>query len=234
MESGILNALFSDPVINRLTSGKVPSANKNLPEKLVARVMGLKGDAATLRWEGGQFSASLSARVVTGETLLLQYSGVKKGRSHYKIVARFSSEIDSSGSGTRDSSEPVLFGLMPGTYGKQGSNPALVRFLPEGKKSSEPGKEVKPLLELYLDTDNFGLVLVQFFFHKGDRLECRFVVETREAGQALQSEADNLIAESDETGQEKETDSLRWTVANLRQLTAEALHMSGINLNTQA
>ncbi len=81
LDSGILSALFRDPVINRLTAGQRPLAGRPLPENLIARVIGLKGDLATLRWEGGQFTASLSARVIPGETLLLQYNGVKKGRS---------------------------------------------------------------------------------------------------------------------------------------------------------
>lgn len=234
MDSGILSALFRDPVINKLTAGQKPSAGRPLPENLIARVMGLKGDLATLRWEGGQFTASLSARVIPGETLLLRYNGVKKGRSHYKIMARFAGEVDNSGFASRDPGEPMLFSLMSATSGKQGTSPALVRFYPEGKKTAEEVAEAKPLLELFLDTENFGLVLVRFFYYKDNRMECRFIVESKEAGIALQREAEKIIAESEVGNRTEGSEVIRWSVGNLRQITAEALHKGGGSLNTQA
>lgn len=234
MDSRILNLLFRDPVISRLTAGQQPSAGRALPENLIARVMALKGDLATLRWEGGQFTASLNARVTAGETLLLQYNGVKKGRSHYKIMARFASEIDSSGLTGRDTGEPLLLGLMPASSGRQGSSPALVRFYPEGKNDAEETAEAKPLLELFLDTENFGLVLVRFFYYRDERLECRFIVESKEAGMALQHEAEKIIAETDGGNKAAEGEVIRWSVGSLRQIAVEALHKGGGSLNTQA
>lgn len=234
MDSGILNALFRDPVINKLTSGKPPVAGRPLPENLIARVIALKGDLATLRWEGGQFSASLNARVIPGETLLLQYNGIQKGRSHYKIMARFTGEIDNSGMANRDPGEPLLFGLMPSTAGKQGSSPALVRFFSEGKNNAEEVSEAKPLLELFLDTEHFGLVLVRFFYYKDNRLECRFIVESKESGLALQREAEKIIKENGEGGEPPQGEVIRWSIGNLRQVAAEALHQGGGSLNTQA
>ncbi len=234
MDSKILNALFRDPVINQLTSGKPSAVGRALPESLIARVIAFKGDFATLRWEGGQFTASLNARVVPGETLMLQYSGVKKGRSHYKIMARFTGDIDNSGLVNRDAGEPVLFGLVPSAGGKQGSSPALVRFFSEGKNDAEDLSEAKPLLELFLDTEHFGLVLVRFFYYKDNRLECRFIVESKEAGLALQREAEKIIAENDGGKGTSRGEIIRWSVGNLRQITAEALHKGGASLNTQA
>ena len=234
MDSKILNALFRDPVINHLTSGKPSAVGRTLPENLIARVIALKGDLATLRWEGGQFSASLNARVIPGETLMLQYNGIKKGRSHYKIMARFTGEIDNSGLANRDPGEPLLFGLMPSGAGKQGSSPALVRFFSEGKNDAEDLSEAKPLLELFLDTEHFGLVLIRFFYYKDNRMECRFIVESKEAGLSLQREAEKIIAENDGGKGTSRGEIIRWSVGNLRQITAEALHKGGASLNTQA
>lgn len=234
MDSGILNALFRDPVINRLTAGHSTAGKANLPSNLVAKVIALKGEVATLRWQGGTITATLNARVFPGETLLLEYSGVRKSRFHYRIMARFTAETDSLGSASRESASPELIGLIPDATDKQNSAPALVRYLPPGKREKQASEERKPIFELFMDTENFGLVLIRFFYHKDDRLECRFIVESIEAGEALQGQADRIIAESAEGSSNEGSASLKWSVGNLRQAAAEVLHQGGMKLNTKA
>jgi hypothetical protein len=234
LDSNILNALLRDPVINRLTAAQPASIRASLPETLVAKVISLKGDLASLRWQDGSFTASLSARVTPGETLLLKYNGVKQGSSHYRIMARFPLGGESGEVSYRDSNEPLLFGMMPETRSGRETVPALVRFLPQKKGGADSGGELKPLLELFIDTESFGLVLARFYYHKDDRLQCRFIVESQEAGEALQGEAERLIEEAGGTKSADQNDSLHWSVGNLRRSAAEVLHQGGFSLNTQA
>ncbi len=237
MDTSIIKTLFQDPVINKLTTGRATRPGPAMPETLVAKVTGLKGDVAVLRWQGGSFSAMLNARVATGENLLLRYTGRREGHSYYRIMARLPSSSESRLPGNRAAAnEPLLFGLMPASSAELGSRPALVRFLPPGKRSVTSGKEREPLLELFLDTDRFGLVLVRFYYEHNNRLQCKFVVESREAGLKLEHEAERLIAEGKhkDSQDKKSKNVLDWTVGNLRKLSIEALHHGGYDLNTRA
>ena len=234
MEGSIINALFRDPVIKRLTTGKTASARPNLPTNLVAKVVNLKGEAAVLRWKGGVITASLNAGVSPGETLLLEHKGFRGGRLHYRIMARFTAETDSFGRVTRDSSEPILLGLMPAGEKKNEQIPAMLRYRPSKKGSNKRAAERKPLFELFMDTESLGLVLIRFYYHRDDRLECRFIVETEEAGKTLQQIADSIIAEGADDRESKKVESLRWTVGNLGQVAAEALKIGGSGLNARA
>lgn len=234
MEGSIIKALFRDPVIKHLTAGKTTSARPNLPSNLVAKVVNLKDEAAVLRWKGGVITASLNARVSPGETLLLEHRGFRGGRLHYRIMARFTAETDSFGRATREASDPVLLGLMPADEKKYDQIPAMLRYLPPKKNKSKPAAEKKPLFELFMDTESFGLVLIRFYYHQDDRLECRFIVETEEAGHSLQQIADNIIAESTDKNETRKVDSLSWTVGNLGQVAAEALNIDRSGLNARA
>ncbi len=235
MDSSILNALFRDPVINRLTAGKTVQSRADIPESLVAKVTALKGEAAVLRWEGGTFTAVLNAKVSPGEILLLKYKGMKEDRSHYRIMARFPGVNElNSGANRGEPSDSFLLGIMPGGVNQEGEAPALLRFLSRGKQQRAEGIETEPLLELFIDTDNFGLVLVRFFYYPGGKkLDCRFVVESKEAGEALQHEAERLVDEAGGKGEEKGK-PLQWSVGNLQRAASEALHQGGFNLNARA
>lgn len=236
MDVSMLNALLGDPVIKRLTAGRVAPGGGTLPETLVARVTATRGDYAVLRWQEGNFTASLNAAVNPGEILLLKNSGVRQGRPHYRILTRMpSGEEGLERSPARDTAEPVLFGLMPSAGSGKGALPALVRFNPQGGSSAEsPEQTGPPLLELFIDTERFGLVLVRFYYHGDDRLQCRFIMESREAGEALQGEASRLAAEAGgPAGGEREV-SLHWSVGNLRKTVLETLHKEGYTLNRQA
>lgn len=237
MDTSIIKTLFQDPVINKLTTGKITRSGSAIPETLVAKVTGLKGDAAVLRWEGGSFTALLNARVTTGENLLLRYTGRREGQSYYRIMARLPASGENRLPGNRGAAgEPLLFGLMPASSAERGSRPALVRFLPPGKRPVTSGKEQEPLLELFLDTESFGLVLVRFYYEQKNRLQCKFVVESREAGYKLEHEAQRLIAEGKHNDSQvnKTKKILDWTVGDLRRLSIEALHRGGHDLNTRA
>ncbi len=234
MDSSILNAIFRDPVLNRLTAGETSTTKASLPENVVAKVASLKGEIATLRWQGGSFTATLNASVNASETLLLKYSGLKEGRSHYKIMARFPAGSESVTGSVKDSSEPILFGLMTQQTEKENPAPALVKLLPRKKQGADSEEAKDPLIELFIDTESFGLVLVRFYYYKDDRLECHFIVETREAGQALQFEADALVTEAGGNIDGENSEPLRWTVGNLRKTAAETLSQGGLNLNARA
>ncbi len=234
MDSSILGALFRDPVIKRLTVDRPPSTRAGLPDTVVARVSSVKGDMAVLRWQEGVFNASLDARVVPGETLLLKHKETKQGRPHYRIMARLSSATDDKNLSGREQAEPFLFGLMPDAGGKRGALPALVRFLPQDKQAKDLYDEPEPLLELFLDTDNFGLVLVRFIYHKHDRLECRFIVESEQAGQALQKEAERLVVEAGGASTDEKREPLQWSVGNLRREAIEVMHRGGFSLDKKA
>jgi len=231
LDNSILNALLRDPVLNRLAVSETSSGKSVLPESVVAKVTAMKGDIAMLRWQGGNFNASLNASVAPGETLLLKYSGTKEGRSHYRIIARFPIGADQAQGSARDSGEPLLFGLMPDQTNKDNSKPALVRFMPENIKHKGEFEGREPLIELYLDTESFGIVLVQFFFVQKDRLECQFVVESPDAGRALQAEAERLIAEAGGEKRNQTNEPLRWSVGNIRRTVSEVLSQGGLKLN---
>ncbi len=237
MDSRILSAIFQDPVLKQLTAGKSTGQGRSkMPESLVAKVTALKGDAAVLRWEGGNFTAHLNARVVPGETLLLNYNGTKEGRPHYRIMARLpgSATTESNAFINRaDFSEPLLFGLFPGAANRYRSSPALVRFIPPRNKRERSHAQPDPLMELFLDTENFGLVLVYFYSYAGKRLEFRFVVESQKAGKALEKEARRLVKEAG--GEDNNTAvPLQWSVGNLRKKAVEILHQGGFGLNARA
>lgn len=234
MEGSIINALFRDPVIKGLTAGKTTSARSNLPSNLVAKVITLKDEAAVLRWKGGVITASLNARVSPGETLLLEHKGFRAGRLHYRIMARFTAETDSFGKATREAADPVLLGLMPAYEKKHEQVPAMLRYLPPKKNKNKSAAEKKPLFELFMDTESFGLILIRFYYHQDDRLECRFIVETEDAGHALQQIADSIIAESADENEARKVESLSWTIGNLGQAAAEALNIGGSSLNARA
>ncbi len=233
MDSSIINALFRDPVIKHLTAGKPTSARPNLPSNLVAKVTELKGDAAVLRWKGGVITASLNARVSPGETLLLEHRGYREGRLHYRIMARFTAETDSFGKTIREIGEPVLLGLASVYEKKEEQASAMLRYLPPEKNRKRSADGRKPLFELFMDTDNFGLVLIRFYYHQDDRLECRFVVESEDAGHALQQIADSIISENADEDEARKVESLSWTVGNLSQAAVEALHKERNSLNTR-
>jgi len=235
VDSSILNALFRDPVINRLTSGKTVQTRADIPESLVAKVTALKGEAAVLRWDGGTFTAVLNAEVTPGETLLLSYKGMKEGRSHYRIMARFpgGKDLNSAAIGG-ESSESFLLGIMPGGVKQDGQTPALLRFYSRGNQQRAEELESEPLLELFIDTEHFGLVLVRFFYYPGGKkLDCRFVVESKEAGEALQHEAERLIEEAGSINEDKGK-PLHWSIGNLQLAASEALSQGGYTLNTRA
>ena len=234
MDSGILGALFRDSAINRAATGRPAVARGSLPETLTARVLSAKGETAHLRWQDGNFTASLSARVVPGETLLLKYGGVKKGQSHYRIVARLNPGQDSGPAGARELTEPLIFGMAPADDGGEAKSTALVRVLPRKGGKQAAGSVQDPLMELYLDTDNFGLILVRFYYQGDDSLQCRFVLESVQAGEALQQEADRLLVEASGEQALSGREPLQWTVGNLRRSALEALHKSGFSLDRQA
>ncbi len=234
MEGSIINALFRDPVIKRLTAGKTASTRPNLPSNLVAKVITLKDEAAILRWKGGVITASLNARVSPGETLLLEHKGFREGRLHYRIMARFTAETDSLGKATREAAEPVILGLMPACGKKHEQVPAMLRYLPPKKNKNESAAEKKPLFELFMDTESFGLILIRFYYYQDDRLECRFIVETEGAGHSLQHIADSIIAENADETETRKFESLNWRVGNLGQAAAEALNIEKSSINTRA
>ena len=234
MDSSILNAIFRDPVLSRLVAGETSATKASLPENIVAKVASLKGEIANLRWQGGNFTATLSASVNPGETLLLKYSGLKESRPHYKIMARFPAGSENATGSIKESSEPLLFGLMTQQAEKESPAPALVKLLPRKQQGNDLVENRDPLIELFIDTESFGLVLVRFYYHKDDRLECHFVVESTEAGQALQFEADSLVTEAGGNQDGQNSEPLRWTVGNLRKTAAETLSQGGLNLNARA
>jgi hypothetical protein len=234
LDSSIITALLRDPVVNRLTGSLAAEAKKELPETIVARVTALRGEVAKLHWQGGIFLASLSASVIPGETLLLKYSGIRQERSHYRIMARFPAGTESVEGRPREASEPFLFGLLLQSPGGQEDIPALARFLPSCKQGEDPSGGPDPILELFIDTESFGLVLIRFYYYRDNRLECRFIVESREAGEALEHEAECLVTEQTGLKDNQDRAALKWVVGDLRQFTAQVLHQGGLNLNRKA
>jgi len=239
LDSSFLTALFRDPVLNRLTASK-PSGSvgsgARMPESLVAKVTALKGEAAVLRWEGGTFAALLNAETTPGEKLFLKYNGMKEGKPHYRIMARIPGSNTAENNilpNRMEAGESFLFALMPGVAGRQGARPALVRFTPRDEKRKPANNQPEPLIELFLDTERFGLILVRFFYQQGKNIECRFVVESREAGRDLQGEAERFIDETGGSGQAGDT-PLKWSVGNLRKKAAEVLHHGGYGINKKA
>lgn len=235
MDSGILRALANDPVIRRLTAGRAQSPSPALPRSMVAKVISLKGDLAVLQREEGTLTASLNARVTPGEVLMLRYSGRREELPHYRIMARLPAGEDTGPTASRGSGEPVLLGFLPGQAGGSGSLPTLLRFKPDRQSSegSDPAKP-EPLLEMFLDTDSFGLVLIQFYYFRDNRLQCRFTVESESAGRALEKEAGRLVAEAAGSGAAETGEPLQWSVGDLRRVTAEALHQGGLQMDRRA
>ncbi len=235
LSGSFFDTLLKDPLINRLSGKKPISGGNKLPENLVAKVLSTKGELSVLKWPGGVFTATLNAKVTPGETLLLKYNGLKNDRSHYRIINRFISGADAESTTLRNSSEPLLFGLMPPADSGEQNRPALVRFVsPREREKRKSASEQEPLLELMIDTESFGLVMVQFFSYQGNRLECQFLVESKEAGRALQYQAKQLIVEAGGTKEEQQGEPIRWTVGALQKDIARILHESGLSLNTQA
>ena len=234
MDSTILDALFRDPVLSRLTTGKSSGTRLSLPETLVARVVSLKGDLAVLRWTGGNFTATLSAEVTPGETLLLKHDSINEGRLHYRIMSRMNITAEVTQGPLRENSDPFLFALMPRTAELDTPVPSLVRFRPGQTENSKELHNKTPLLEIYVETDHFGLLLIEIYYHRDERLECHFVVESREAGEALQEEASKIIAETELQEEDNNGRPLSWSVGNLRQTVVEVLNRGGFNFNAKA
>lgn len=229
MPANILDLLFRDPVLSRLSKAEAPAEKIVLPKTVTAKVVRVKGDLAMLRWSGGTFSAELSASASPGETLLLKHSGLKEKRPHYRIMARLTGAGEEQGARVK-AQEPLVFGWVPPAAGEKQEPPALVRFTPERLGGKESLQQKEPLLELCFDTEHLGLVMVQFFFLQKDRFSCQFVVETREAGELLQAEAERLIREAG-ASEEEAGEPLRWMVGNVRRVVAEVVTAEGLSLN---
>ena len=233
MFNSIVDLLLRDPVLSRLGAPEKVPEKANLPETLVAKVTALKGEVAQLRFSGGSFSALLNAPAVPGETLFLKQSGVKEGRPHYRIMSRLkgSEELHQ---GAKAPGEPQLFSLMSLIPDQKSALAALVRFVPEGAKGAGHMGPKEPLLELFLDTENLGLVLVQFYYLQKDRFACQFVVESVDSGRALQKEAENLVKEAARDDNYETGEVLRWSVGNLKRAVSEALLQEGYSLDIKA
>ncbi|MGM0652995.1 MAG: hypothetical protein ACQES4_09495, partial [Bacillota bacterium] len=163
-----------------------------------------------------------------------EHKGYREGRLHYRIMARFTAETDSFGKTTHDINEPVLFGLVP-AYGKDEEQvSAMLRYLPPKKNRKSTAADKKPLFELFMDTESFGLVLIRFYYHQDDRLECRFIVESEDVGHALQEVADRILSQGSSENEARQGESLSWTVGNLGRAAAEALNKERNSLNTRA
>lgn len=233
MLDAIVDLLMRDPVINRLSAPEKPPEKPGLPQALVAKVTALKGEVASLRWQGGSFSALLNASALPGETLFLKQSGVKEGRPHYRIMTRLAGPEELR-EGAKVPGEPQLFSLMTLMPNQKTVLPALVRFTPETAKNSGFSGPKEPLLELFLDTENLGLVLVQFYYLQKDRFSCRFVVESAASGKALQAEAENLVKEAGQGEEHQGGEVLRWSVGNLKRAVSEVLLQEGCSLDKKA
>lgn len=234
MDNNIINALFRDPVINRLTAEHGSTPGTNLPKNLVARVAALKTDAAVLRWEGGTFTAVLNAAVVPGETLYLEYKGIRQGLFQYRIIGRCKAVNDGQVKREQSPGGAGLLSIVPGSGSGSNAATALVRLMHPRNRDNSAAGEIAPLLELFIETDKFGLILVRFYYHKNDRLECRFIVESEQAGRALQHEAESMVAENSGEEGEERGETLSWSVGNLRQAAALALNRGGLTLNKKA
>ncbi|MEW5784986.1 MAG: hypothetical protein AB1767_07945 [Bacillota bacterium] len=228
VEVNILYALLQNLLsTNRMAEPSLP--REGYPASLEARVVSVKGELALLRWDGGTFTALLNAPVVPGETVLLEYLGLKQERCHYRILSRYTSAAAGESS-SRDNQAPLIFGLILGFDGDHPA-PALLRYHPRNMRPENLTGDNDPILELFVETENIGLVAVRFTQKKG-RLGCHFFVETAGAGEALEREA-RRIAGAAGTPVDG-TVLLRWSVSDLRREAETIIQNSRHAVNTRA
>ena len=204
-------------------------ASGGSPAHLVARVISIKGELALLRWAEGNFTALLNAPVEPGETLLLEFAGMQDQRRLYRIVDRLSA--GPAGEPARqEEAVPQTIGFLPRASENHAPPPALLHCRPRQNRAGGAGTS-ETLMELYVETEHYGLVAVSFT-QCGNRFGCHFYVESPEAGEALQREAQRLVGES---GFDRKEDTLlNWSVRNLRREAAAVLRCGGYGVNVKA
>ena len=216
-----------------LRSGESAGASpEGRPATMIAQVAALKGDRVLLQRPEGSFTAVLDAAVTPGERLLLEYAGLKEGRHHYRIAARFpAATAGDLPAGER--AAPELFCWFPGSTAGNPAAPALI-YRP-GRRGSQAGtaaeqEAARVLCELVEETKHFGLLAVRFM-QKGKELGCHFLVESAAIGKVLESEAARIAAVSP---RESDPPLLRWSVMPVRQKAASLLHKGGLSINARA
>ena len=232
MEGSLLGALLRG--LEPVPRGGAPAeaAPDGYPGTMIARVVSLKGDRVLLQRPEGNFTAVLDAAVTPGENLLLEYAGLKQGRHHYRIAARFPA-VPAGEPHAGNSAAPELSCWFPGATAGNPAAPVLLHcpYRRESRAGAPAGGETERVIfELFVETKHCGLIAVRFT-QKGEQLGCHFLVESTAIGEALEREAARIAAVS---SREVGTPLLRWSVIDVRQEAAALLRKGGLSLNARA
>lgn len=208
-----------------------PKAGEQGSHFFSARIISCSGDLAVLRGGEKQFNALLRVPVQAGEVLLLRRAGQTGGLSRYRIVERLPAGVppEPPAGGEERRELPCAAFFVKGA-GDRKPAAALVRgSLPRRLPGGVHGSGAA--LELLVETENIGLVLVRLSLNSAG-LHCRFEVESEAAGHALEEEARRILDRSGPCRDDEER-LLAWSVRDLR-LEAARLSGGGFGIDREA
>ncbi|NLP36694.1 MAG: hypothetical protein GX357_03480 [Firmicutes bacterium] len=147
-----------------------------LPNVLTAEVKEISGKAVILRWQHKLIHAVLETKVKEGEKLLLQLTDEKDGLKYYKVLARYSEDIDPN------------IGWYTLQLPEQEMNPPFIAVKKQKKSANTPF-----WLDIVLPTANMGIVGVRIYSLQKP-YPCSFLVENKEYGKLLTDSALSWLA----------------------------------------
>jgi len=234
--SGVKN--FLQTVFTNTREVFAPQENTKDSLRLLARVLKVDSNNIVLWSDKGRLTGKVETPVFKGEHLLLEFSGLKEGRLHYRILARSGLPQESTeGQNTGETRQPSLWSFLVSPAPGFSAYPVLVRYNPYAgdepaffEESSEVQR--RSILEFIVETRNLGLVMIKLQL-LDENVHCTFLVEEERAGRALEEEALYSLGE----GQEKEAVSLNlieWKVYPVREELLRSAPKGNFSLNQKA
>ena len=182
--------------------------SNNISEKdslrLLARVIKTEGSRVMLHSSKGPLTGKVETPVFRGEQLLLEFAGIREGQLHFRILARSGGNPETL-EGNQETKFTYWWSLLVNAGHDIPDYPLLVRYLPSQHHAEEENHydnnnaNTSPkvsFLELIVDTHNLGLIMIRIEV-ASPHVHCKFLVESQEAGEALEREARATLGEAE-------------------------------------
>jgi len=206
--------------------------------RLLAKVLKVEKQNIVLMSNQGRLQGRIETPVFHGEHLLLEFSGVKKGRLHYRILARSAFAQDTEGGRPGEIKQPLLWSFLVNPGDGYPDYPVLVRYNPQQDnedyyRSSSSGEKRKSMLEFIVDTKNLGLIMIKLQLFE-DKVHCSFLVEEEASGKALEEEALNSLGDEGAEKRKSAAGIIDWKVHPVRQELLRSAPEGSFSLNKKA
>ncbi len=214
-------------------------ARKGSPARMLVEVLDVKEKEALLQGHKGKFKAKTETPVYKGELLVLDLQQSQGKEQPYRIAARTgikealtSQQQQQEQRTTSTGQDYMLWSLSVSVPDREDPYPVMVRYYPQTSRNVPDSKGKKKYLELVVETENLGLVMIQIT-KKGDGYACEFLVETNEAGKILEKEAYSLLGEAGKTSENGEK-PIYWRVSPVKNDIENSFINANILIDTMA